>query len=394
MWSEKPEETAPPAAGGTQTVLEREDFPQLFAALRKRGYQIVGPTAREGAIVYDEVTSPADLPIGYTDEQEAGTYRLKRRADAALFGYAVGPHSWKKLLFPPRMRLWQARRAGAGFQIVPEEEQEPPKYALVGVRACELHAIAIQDAVFMRGPYVDPTYAARRAGLCIVAVNCGQAGGTCFCASMNTGPQATAGFDLALTEVLDAERHYFVVEVGTPLGAELLGELPHAEAGDTERQAAARIVAETAAHMGRTMDTSGIHDLLMSNLEHPRWDDVAQRCLTCGNCTLVCPTCFCASVEDTTDLTGEQAERWRRWDSCFTMDFSYIAGGSVRASARSRYRQWMTHKLATWFDQFGTSGCVGCGRCITWCPVGIDITEEVRAIRDSSASPTPSAKEQ
>jgi sulfhydrogenase subunit beta (sulfur reductase) len=139
--------------------------------------------------------------------------------------------------------------------------------------------------------------------------------------------------------------------------------------------------------MGRTMDTKGIKELLYRNYENPRWDDVAKRCLTCGNCTMVCPTCFCTTVEDITDLTGEHVERWRKLDSCFTMDFSYIHGGSVRSSPRARYRQWMTHKLATWIDQFGTSGCVGCGRCITWCPVGIDITEETGAIRDSEKEP-------
>jgi sulfhydrogenase subunit beta (sulfur reductase) len=383
-----------PSVASSHAVVQRADLPHLFEALQRRGYQIVGPTVREGAIIYDEVQSLDDLPIGYTDDQEAGTYRLRRRTDSALFGYNVGPHSWKKLLFVPRLRLWQAQRDGQSFRIESAQEPEPPKYALLGVRACELHAIAIQDQVFMRGPYVDPTYAARRVGLCVIAVNCGQAGGTCFCVSMATGPKAHTGFDLALTEVLDAERHYFVVEVGTPLGAELLGELPHAAAREDELLAAARIVADTAAHMGRTMDTTGIHALLTENPEHPRWDDVAARCLTCTNCTLVCPTCFCSSVEDTTDLTGARAERWRRWDSCFTMDFSYVAGGSVRASARSRYRQWMTHKLATWIDQFGTSGCVGCGRCITWCPVGIDITEEVRAIRETSVPVAPAAEEQ
>jgi formate hydrogenlyase subunit 6/NADH:ubiquinone oxidoreductase subunit I len=145
-------------------------------------------------------------------------------------------------------------------------------------------------------------------------------------------------------------------------------------------------VANAAAQMGRVMDTSDIKELLYRNYEHPRWDNVAGRCLTCANCTNVCPTCFCTTVEDVTDLTGQQAERRRRWDSCFTMDFSYIHGGSIRASTKSRYRQWMTHKLATWIDQFGTSGCVGCGRCITWCPVGIDITEEVAAIRAGEES--------
>jgi Fe-S oxidoreductase len=104
---------------------------------------------------------------------------------------------------------------------------------------------------------------------------------------------------------------------------------------------------------------------------------------------MVCPTCFCTTVEDVSDVTGDHAERWRRWDSCFTLGFSYIHGGSIRNSGKARYRQWMTHKLASWIDQFGTSGCVGCGRCITWCPVGIDITEEARAIRDGGQHGEP-----
>jgi Fe-S-cluster-containing hydrogenase component 2 len=119
----------------------------------------------------------------------------------------------------------------------------------------------------------------------------------------------------------------------------------------------------------------------MANLEHPRWDDVAERCLSCTNCTLVCPTCFCFAVEDVNSLDGERAERTQRWDSCFTLGHSMLHGaGSVRGDTRSRYRQWLTHKLSTWWDQFDESGCVGCGRCISWCPAGIDLTEEVAAI--------------
>ncbi len=377
--------TAQPLQVTDRVVVERPHLEHLLQALATRGYQVVGPTIREGAIVYDRLTSTKDLPAGWTDEQDGGTYRLNRRSDEALFGYAVGPHSWKQFLHPPDQRLWRASRDGNGFRIQ-DEKEEPPRYAFLGVRACELHAIAIQDQVFLGGQYVDPIYRSRREHLFIVAVNCGQAGGTCFCGSMNTGPKATGGYDLALTEVLQDAWHYFVLEVGTARGAEVLSEVPHQPAGESHTQTADRIVAETARHLGRTLDTTGIKDLLYRNVEHPRWDNVAARCLTCANCTMVCPTCFCTTVEDVTDLTGAHAERWRKWDSCFTMDFSYLHGGSVRATPKSRYRQWMTHKLATWIDQFGTSGCVGCGRCITWCPVAIDITEEVRAIRESEAA--------
>jgi formate hydrogenlyase subunit 6/NADH:ubiquinone oxidoreductase subunit I len=371
---------------GARVTVEREHLQQLITALQARGYRVVGPTLREGAIVYDELSSVADLPIGWTDEQDGGTYRLQRRNDEACFGYVVGPHSWKRFLHPPRQRLWQATREENGFRLQPETAAPQPM-AFFGVRSCELHAMAIQDKVFHNDSFTDTFYQARRESVFLVAVNCAQAGGTCFCVSMQTGPQATGGFDLALTEVLpevpNAERHFFVVEIGTERGAEVMSAVPQQPTQAAEQQAAAQRVAEAAAQMGRTMETEGIKELLYRNLDHPRWDEVASRCLTCANCTMVCPTCFCTTVEDVTDLTGEHAERWRRWDSCFTLDFSYLHGGSVRSSTKARYRQWMTHKLASWIDQFGTSGCVGCGRCITWCPVGIDLTEEVRAMRES-----------
>jgi sulfhydrogenase subunit beta (sulfur reductase) len=228
-----------------------------------------------------------------------------------------------------------------------------------------------------------------------VAVNCGKAGGTCFCASMDAGPQVGPGYDLALTEVVESERHYFVVEVGSDRGAGVLAELPHRLATEAEQGQAAAIVAATAGQMGRTLRTGDLKELLYRNFDHPHWDAVAARCLACGNCTMVCPTCFCHTVEDTTDLTGEHAERWRKVDSCFTTSFSFISSGSLRTSVKARYRQWLTHKLASWVDQFGTFGCVGCGRCITWCPVGIDITAEVASLRaaDVGASYAESSRQ-
>ena len=371
-----------PTTSATAT-LERAELPRLFAALQARGYQVVGPTVRDGAIVYDNLATPEQLPIGWTDEQDGGTYRLKKRNDAALFGYVVGPHSWKKYLFPPEERLFRARRTADGFEVLPEKVA-PPKLAFLGVRSCELHAIAVQDKVFVGGAFADPSYQARRGNIFTVAVNCGQAGKTCFCVSMKTGPKATAGFDLALTEILEGDRHYFVIESGSEVGAEVLAELPQRPAEEPEISAAAAATERAVSQMGRKLETDGIKELLYRNLENPRWDEVADRCLSCANCTMVCPTCFCSNVEDVTDLTGEHAERWRKWDSCFTVGFTHLAGGgAVRATVKSRYRQWLTHKLGTWIDQFGTSGCVGCGRCITWCPVAIDLTEEVRAIRES-----------
>ncbi len=368
-----------------QFLCHASHLADVLLAVQQRGYHIVGPTVCDGAIVYDTITSVADLPQGWTDVQEGGTYRLERRTDQAFFGYNVGPHSWKRLLHPPRVRLWQAQQQSATFQVM-DTPEEVPRYAFLGVRACELHAIAIQDRVFLQGTHPDPLYAARRTPALVIAVNCGQAGKTCFCVSMHSGPRATTGFDLALTEILQGDEHLFVIEVGSAIGADILQDIPHQAAQAQHVATVERLVAQTAAQMGRTLDTLDIKTLLYDNMEHPRWEAVAQRCLSCGNCTMVCPTCFCTAVEDVTDLSGQQAERWRTWDSCFTMDFSYLHGGGVRSSTKSRYRQWLTHKLATWIDQFGTSGCVGCGRCITWCPVAIDLTAEVQGIRETTRS--------
>jgi len=365
-------------------VVGHSDLATLFDALRARGYALIGPTVRDGVIVYEELQSVSDLPVGWTDEQGAGTYRLKRRGDEAIFGFTVGPQAWKRFLYPPKVRLLHARHENGSITFR-QEEQATPKMAFIGVRSCELHAIAIHDRVLVQGAAKDAVFTGRREGTFIVAVNCGQAGGTCFCASMKTGPRAESGFDLALTEVLDGDQHHFVVEAGSEQGADVLEAIPHRRATAEEQQAATDIVVRAGEDMGRTVPTEGLKDLLYANHDHPEWDDVASRCLTCGNCTMVCPTCFCTSIEDTTNLQGDEAERYRVWSSCFGIFYSYIHGGSVRRSVKSRYRQWMTHKLATWVDQFGTSGCVGCGRCITWCPVGIDITQEVHALQQAPA---------
>ena len=230
--------------------------------------------------------------------RRAGPFAGEPRPDQAFFGFAVGQQSWKQFLWPPHQTLYQAQRQGAGFQVLPGAEAVP-KFAFLGVRACELAAMAVQDRVFLQGPHVDPAYKARREQAFIVALNCGhQDPGVCFCASLGTGPRAAAGFDLALTEVLQGEEHFFVVEIGTMRGADLIRELPERTATPGEVDAAARAVADVAGNMGRGLDTTGIKELFYANYEHPRWDEVAARCLNCGNCTMVCPTCFCHTLED------------------------------------------------------------------------------------------------
>jgi sulfhydrogenase subunit beta (sulfur reductase) len=391
-------------------VLDLDGLDSLLGELAAGGRSVIGPTVRDGAIVLDAIDGVADLPAGWTDEQDAGRYRLHRRDDDALFAWAVGAHSWRQFLFPPRSRLWRAEQVGSpaardpagggsgpgdsgggGSDGTPVDFRfvagpEPAEsYAFVGVRSCDLHAIEVHDRVFLGGAHPDPVYGDRRHDVVVVAVHCSDPAGTCFCTSMGTGPRAPGGYDLALTELVGPDRHELLADAATERGVELLGRIPTRPATDADRAASTAVTETAIGRISRRVDTDGIHELLATTLDHPQWDDVAERCLACTNCTLVCPTCFCSTVTDVTDLAGGTAERWRQWDSCFTLDHSYLHGGSVRSTHRDRYRQWLTHKLGTWIDQFGSSGCVGCGRCIAWCPVGIDITAEVAALRTRQA---------
>ena len=355
------------------------EFDTLIPKLRDRGYDVIGPTIEDGTIVLDHLTAASDLPVGWTDSQEKAAYSLQRRDDDAYFGYTVGPRTFKRWLYPPHQTILTIEHAETGLSFRPEPTATD-RFAFIGVRACELAAIAIQDRVFAEDAFADPHYVERRRNSFTVGVNCAVAGATCFCDSMGTGPECTAGYDIVVTEVVSGERHEFVVESATEEGHDVVDALEGRPTTPADRKEVRSIIAETAEHTGRSMPANETYDLLTANLEHPIWDAVAERCLNCTNCTLVCPTCFCSTMEDMTDLDGTAVRR-RRWDSCFNREFTFLHGHAVRFTTKSRYRQWMTHKLAYWYDQFGTSGCVGCGRCITWCPAGIDITEEIATLQ-------------
>ena len=367
---------------GKNVVIAKESLQNLFTALHAANYTVVGPTIQEDAIVYDELSHIKDLPIGWKDKQNPGSYRLEQQDNARYFDYVVGPQSWKKFLYPSKLTLFKTHQNGNGNGFEVEANEEVPQYAFIGARGCELAAIRIQDRIFLEWTYTESHYKARRERAFILAVNCTSPGDTCFCASMKTGPQVSSGYDLALTELDDT----FLLHVGSEIGAEMLIDCDWRLAGAFELSHARRLMAQAEGQMGRKLDTRDLPDLLYDNLDHPQWDDVAERCLSCMNCTMVCPTCFCSDVQDVSDLTGQNTERVRVWDSCFNPDFSYVFGGNLRPNIRARYRQWLTHKLGSWIDQFGTSGCTGCGRCITWCPVGIDLTEEIAAIRGGKES--------
>lgn len=385
-------------------TLPKSRLDDLLQCLAAEGYEIVGPRVEAGCIVLNPIQSSQDLPIGWKDHQGPGMYRLEQGDRSSYFDFVVGPQSWKKYLFSPHQKLWSARQDATGLHITPEVPQ-PVRRAFFGVRACELHAIAGQDHVFLNGSVdaKDVFYEAARHNVLLIAVECTRSGENCFCTSAGTGPavrpdripvqssspedhriplplreaDVPSFCDLILTE-LDDE---FVIRSASDAGERILKQLNLAVAGQDQVREAERRVAATAATMNRTPNLRDARELLLRNLESPVWDDVARRCLSCSNCTMVCPTCFCSSTQDSSDLQGVSAARERHWDSCFNSQFAAVHGGNYRSTIRSRYRHWLTHKFSYWHDQFGESGCVGCGRCITWCPVGIDVTAEIDAIR-------------
>jgi len=361
-------------------ALHKADFDRLLTRLHEYGYQTIGPRVDQNSLVYDEIEGLADLPQGYVSEQEAGHFRLTYTGHGRYFDVIPGAHSWKQFLFPPREELFTLRKNG-GWQVkFPQTEQ--PKYACIGVRGCELAAIQIQDGIFIRDDFTDPIYRSRRTNLFILAVNCMHPAGACFCTSMGTGPKAGEGFDLSLTELEDV----FLLEVGSEVGRSVLTGLNITAASAFVLQAANRGMERAARQISRELDTSDLPALMLENLNHLHWHEVAERCLSCANCTQVCPTCFCWDTVDTSDLLGTTTKRERIWDSCFNPQYSYQAGGNTRPTIHSRYRQWLSHKLGTWEEQFGGLGCVGCGRCIVWCPAGIDLTEEVPAFRKGGSA--------
>tara|TARA_Y100001949_G_scaffold169697_1_gene169936 strand:- start:22 stop:1167 length:1146 start_codon:yes stop_codon:yes gene_type:complete len=361
--------------------LPRAQLQQLLDHVIAHGYEVHGPRIQDGAVVYLPLHSTAQLPSGVRDLQAPGRYRMESTGGDRHFSWANGPQALKPLLFAPHETLWQARRETDGqieFILPPSVNH---KRAVLGVRACDLAALRLQDQHFMEGEYIDPYYSERRRELLLISVNCSHPAETCFCASTGDGPVVSSGFDINLTELDQG----YVVESGTERGEALLLELSLSPVTQAHEQACFQQANAATDAQTRTLPTIRLHDLLEKRADHPQWDDIAERCLACGNCTQVCPTCFCHREGDLASLDGSESSHHREWDSCFTAGHGYLAGFQVRPDTKSRYRQWMTHKLDSWQAQFGRSGCVGCGRCTSWCPAEIDFAAEAHALMTEPA---------
>jgi formate hydrogenlyase subunit 6/NADH:ubiquinone oxidoreductase subunit I len=373
-----------PEIGVTIVVLKPE-LDTILKSLSNLEYELEGPKVKDHTVILGPIQSISDLPKGYTSQEGPGKYTLSSTGKDNYFDVTSGPQAWKKYFFPPRAQLmiFQQDPDKSSDWTLASAGEETPCYALIGVRPCDLAGIQIQDKIFLEGDRCDPIYRDRREKAFILAANCTEPCGTCFCTSMGTGPKAEVGFDLSLTEL----KNHFLIEVGSKIGSKVLTGLDWKTADKKIlKQSDAALQAAREKINLNLPQPEKLADELLSNLEHPQWDDVAGRCLSCGSCTLVCPTCFCWDATDVTKLPGDTIIRERSWDSCFNPDYTYVAHGNTRPNTRARYRQWLTHKFASWYEQYGSSGCVGCGRCITWCPAEINHLEEIAAIREGEPS--------
>ncbi|MCS7277381.1 MAG: 4Fe-4S dicluster domain-containing protein [Aquificaceae bacterium] len=362
---------------GRHYVLNLEGFSELFERLKEE-YRIIAPKIKDGVILYSDVESLKDLPFGIRNVEFPGFCSLERVE--GFFTYTHPVNSIKSFIHPPQLKLMKVIKSEEGlkFQVSYPED----KFCFFDVRACDLSALSVLDKVFLSSnPHPDPYYWNLRREAFIVAVNCTYATHTCFCTTMGNGPEVKESYHLLITE-LDGE---FLIEVGLEKGRELMESLKnkrYVEEGDFEKKK--ERIERAISFMEKAFEREGLPQKLYERMDCRHWEYLDKKCLACTSCTQVCPTCFCFDIVENNHPEFEESERVRVWDSCFSPEFATVHRYNLRQSIHSRYRQWLMHKFAYWVDQFGVFGCVGCGRCITWCPVGIDIRQEVRHLLEEN----------
>jgi len=334
---------------------------------------VIGPSLSEGVVRLRELGGVGDLASGIVDIQSPGGYAIGGES-ALVFASVNGPDSPKRYLHPAEVELSKLADKGSGVELLSAFHSDR-KYAFFGIRPCDLRGVGVMDRTMLMPGFEDPVYSTLRDDSIFIVVNCTRAGENCFCASMGTGPAAESGYDVAITEL--PEKLLFDI-LGRSMS--LFQGIELNAATEEELREGEEMVRNAREQMGRRISEKDPARQMYAALDSPIWGRVAERCLACGNCTMVCPTCFCNTIIDRTDLRDGSVHRVRVWDSCLSKDFVYSAGGNPRQQRTARYRQFVMHKFAYWPDEFGTYGCVGCGRCITWCPVGIDITDTVNGV--------------
>lgn len=325
----------------------------LYFILKSRRFRVVGPKVIDEVLRIGVVDGFSDFPFS------SGSSAPWRLSDGS---FQVPPDSLKRFLYPPELELFRVEK---GFRInIPRHNY--PKTAFFGITPCDMASVLVMDRVQLGK---DPYYTMARRKSLFVVQNCLKPGPTCFCSSTGSGPESKEGFDISYTIISPSE---VLFRPGSEVGLDILTDLSLEPASQEAVRRYRKLINEASVKAVADFTGAEVPDVLETMLEPQVWKEVSEGCLGCANCNMVCPTCFCFDIIDKLSLDGS-GRRVRIWDGCHSYSYAEVAGGNIRKDLWARYRHWVLHKFSYWVKQFGTLGCVGCGRCIAWCPAGIDL---------------------
>ena len=328
-----------------------EGLQKLLDFFVKRGFTVYGPVIKGKSWVFSEIHSISEVDLNYIR--------------------SILPP--KKLLLPPKSSIFSFKLDDS-FEVF--ESCDFKNVVLFGVHPCDLKAIERLDAFFSLYPE-DVCYKARRQGLFIVGLTCNVVDEHCFCSSLGIDPEASTGFDILITQIGES----FLVESGSLKGLNILRELNFPEAKSEHLEAKMRHIEDLKSRFTKKADFKELDKIAKSKLDHKVWLETAEKCLSCGNCSMVCPVCYCFDVYDSLDLTLKEGARVMELDSCQLLEYAEVAlGGNFRRDRYQRLRHWMLCKFGAAGGSTYTS-CVGCGRCLVYCPTSIDLTEVARVLK-------------
>jgi len=342
-------------------ILKKEQLEQFLDGLiRER--TVFAPTKRDNERLFGAIGSAQGTSI------EAGTTK----------------NSLKSALFPQTERLFLYRQTGEGVETeVPPEEKE---LVLFGIRPCDARSLVLLDGVFQSG-IEDPYFSGKRKRSLVIAMACATSGRACFCTAVGGSPCATEGSDLLLLDLGDR----YLVEAATDKGKEIVKDRLFEATDEKDLAEGEKFKAKAEAAMdGKVSDApmtgKTLEEGLKEVFDDPLWEELTETCMSCGVCTYLCPTCHCFDICDETALTG--GERIRIWDSCqFPLFTRQASGFNPRPTGRERFRQRIMHKFSYLPENGNITGCVGCGRCVTECPVNLDIREVVSKLARRTSMP-------
>ena len=315
-------------------------------------YDVFAPVKRGGLVVFDQIHSGDEVRRSYPNTTKSA----------------------KELLFPQTETLFSYKSTnGAATIEVPLIEER--KRLLFGIRPCDARGFSLLDGVFDGEKYKDVYYLNRRANTLIVAIGCNKPKTTCFCTSVGGSPFSEEGSDLLLIDIGDS----YIVKLVTDRGGSLVESAGLEDATEDDLALMRKAVQDAETSMKVKLDMNGVKEKLDGMFNDPIWIELTEKCLGCGICTYLCPTCHCFDIVD--EATDSSGKRIRLWDSCqFTQFTQQASGFTPRPTNKERLRQRIMHKFNYFTDSYGQIGCVGCGRCIVECPVNLDIREVLNDI--------------